>query len=146
MDAAALAHYLHCRIPLSSAMEVSVRSATRDSVTLAAPLDPNINDKRTAFGGSLATLGILAAWSLIRLRMLDEGLDGEIVIQSSEMAYLRPVTSAFMARSALITPTDWPRFAQTLTRRKRARIAVSADVIAEDAMAGRLTGAFVAFS
>lgn len=63
MIEADLQAYLHRQIPLSAAMQVSVVSATLDSVVLSAPLAPNINHKYTAFGGSVSALGILAAWS-----------------------------------------------------------------------------------
>ena len=82
MEIAALEQYLHRQIPLSAAMRVTVRGATLESVILAAPLEPNLNHKSTAFGGSLSALGILAAWSLVHLRLLEEGVKCEIVIQS----------------------------------------------------------------
>ncbi|MET0363375.1 MAG: YiiD C-terminal domain-containing protein, partial [Sphingobium sp.] len=52
MDRDSLQAYLHRQIPLSAAMQVSVQSAALESVTLSAPLEPNINHKSTAFGGS----------------------------------------------------------------------------------------------
>ena len=105
-----LQHYLHQQIPLSEAMQVSVVSVTADSVSLAAPLGPNINHKSTAFGGSLVTLGILAAWSLLHLRLVDEGLRCEVVIQSNHMDYDKPVTGPFIASSSLVDAGAWPAF------------------------------------
>lgn len=55
---------LHGNIPLTQAMQVRVLEIGPDSVRLGAPLSANINHHRTAFGGSLATLATLAAWSL----------------------------------------------------------------------------------
>ena len=137
--------YLHEQIPLSAAMEVSVRSASAEAVVLSAPLGPNINHKRTAFGGSIATLGILAAWSLLHLRLLEAGLRCEGVIQSSHMDYDKPITGAFEARSALAEPEGWPAFLKMLTRRKAARIAVASQLLFEDGVVGRFSGKFVAF-
>lgn len=137
--------YLHRQIPLSAAMQVSVLSANTDSVTLGAPLEPNINHKSTVFGGSASAVAILAAWSLLHLRLLDEGLDCEIVIQSNQMDYDRPITGAFTAASSMADPPAWPQFLKILTRRKRARFEVQSVLTYDDAIVGRLKGRFVAF-
>lgn len=75
-----LKRYLYTNIPLSEAMKVSVETATTDSVVLSAPLEPNINHKSTVFGGSASAVAILAAWSLVHLRLEREGHHSEIVI------------------------------------------------------------------
>lgn len=145
MIEADLQAYLHRQIPLSAAMHVSVVSATLDSVVLSAPLEPNINHKRTAFGGSVSALGILAAWSIVHLRLAAEGLDSEVVIQSNRMDYERPILGSFTAASSLADPSAWPAFAKLLARRKRARIEARSLLTYEGEVAGNLTGRFVAF-
>jgi thioesterase domain-containing protein len=140
-----LEQYLHMQIPLSAAMRVSVLSATVESVTLSAPLEPNINHKATAFGGSISALGILAAWSLLHLRLRDEGLACEVVIQSSHMDYDRPINGPFTAASSLDETSAWPAFLKTLARKKLARIGVRSLLTSEGVVAGRFTGKFVAF-
>ena len=122
-----------------------MQSATPESVTLSAPLEPNINHKSTVFGGSASALAILAAWSVLHLRLLDEGHDCEIVIQSSQMDYDRPITGTFTATSSLTDPSAWPTFLNMLTRKRRARIEVQSVLTFEAATAGRLKGRFVAF-
>jgi thioesterase domain-containing protein len=140
-----LERYLHRQIPLSAAMQVAVLSATAKSVTLGAPLAPNINHKSTVFGGSASAVAILAAWSLLHVRLLEEGLACEIVIQSNQMDYDRPITGAFTATSSLADISAWPEFLKMLTRRKRARVEVQSVLTFGDAIAGRLKGRFVAF-
>lgn len=137
--------YLHRQIPLSAAMQVSVLSATTQSVVLAAPLEPNINHKNTVFGGSASAVAILAAWSIVHLRLLDAGQDCEVVIQSNRMDYDRPITGAFTATSSLVDPSAWPAFLNMLIRRKRARIEAGSILTYENAHAARLSGKFVAF-
>jgi thioesterase domain-containing protein len=145
MENATLEQYLHRQIPLSAAMGVTVDVANSDSVVLAAPLEPNVNHKSTAFGGSISALAILAAWSLVHLRLLEEGLSCEVVIQSNRMDYERPITGRFSAASSLPDPAAWPAFLKTLVRRGVARIEVRSELMAEAAVAGRLSGRFVAF-
>jgi thioesterase domain-containing protein len=139
-----LERYLHQQIPLSAAMGVKALSATTQCVVLAAPLEPNINHKRTAFGGSISALGILAAWSLLHLRLVEARYDCEVVIQSSQMEYDRPITEAFAARSSL-TDSLWSTFLRTLARKKRARIEIQSSLVCQGVLAARLSGRFVAF-
>lgn len=140
-----LEKYLHEQIPLSAAMQVSVHSATMESVILSAPLEPNINHKSTVFGGSASALGILAAWSMLHLRLMDEGYHCEIVIQSHQMEYDRPISGRFTATSSLADTSAWPAFLKMLTRKKRARIEVQSSLAYSDAIVGRFKGKFVAF-
>ena len=144
MDPKQLEEYLHRQIPLSAAMQVTVRSVGTTSVVLAAPLEPNINHKSTVFGGSASALAILAAWSLLHLRLVAEGLHCEVVIQSNRMEYDSPIDGAFTATSMLPTTADWPLFLKILSRRKRARIEIASELTYRAAVAARLTGRFVA--
>jgi thioesterase domain-containing protein len=146
MDSPELEAYLHAHIPLSAAMQVSVRAVDADAVTLAAPLAPNINHRETVFGGSASALGILAAWSLLHTRMRAEGLHARLVIQSNAMDYDRPIFGDFTARSALAEADQWPRFMRMLARMRRARMRVNSVLESDGAVVGRLTGEFVALT
>lgn len=137
--------YLHQQIPLSAAMGMSVRSITETSVTLAAPLAPNINPKGTGFGGSASTLCILAAWSTLHVRLTDAGLTTEIVIHSNTMEYQRPIQGEFVATGAVSAEADWPGFLKMLESRKKARIEIEAALRCEGEAVGSFRGRFVAF-
>lgn len=140
-----LEKYLHTQIPLSAAMQVSVKSASTESVVLSAPLEPNINHKSTVFGGSASAVAILAAWSLLHLRLMSEHHDCQLVIQSHHMSYDRPIHGSFSAVSSIPDPSSWPAFLRMLLRKKRARIEAQAIITFDDAIAGRFQGSFVAF-
>lgn len=140
----ALERYLHDHIPLSAAMGVAVLAVAEDSVLLRAPLEPNINHRETVFGGSASALAILSAWSLLHTRLLRDGIACRLVIQRNTMEYERPIPSAFTARATLDSADVWPRFMNTLARRGRARVLVSAVLECGDDTVGRFTGEFVA--
>ncbi len=146
LTAAGLEDYLHAHIPLSAAMQVSVRALDADGVTLAAPLAPNINHRDTVFGGSASAVAILAAWSLLHTRMLAAGIATRLVIQSNTMDYDRPIAGDFTARSALAEPAQWDRFTRALARMGRARLRVTAVLLCDGEVAGRLSGEFVALA
>jgi thioesterase domain-containing protein len=136
--------YLHEHIPLSRAMQVGVVSVAPDAVLLQAPLAPNINHRETVFGGSASALAILAAWSLLHVRLQDEGFASRLVIQRNEMEYLEPIAGTFTARSALADAGGWPHFQRMLARKGRARIAVGSVLEFGGRTAGRFVGEFVA--
>ena len=145
MSPAELERYIHEHIPLSRAMAVSVRSVEHDAVILLAPLAPNINHRDTVFGGSASALAILAAWSLLHLRLRAEGITGRLVIQRNSMEYERPIVGEFTARSSLEPPGQWQKFTHTLARKGRGRVNVSAVLEQGDQVVGRFTGEFVAW-
>jgi thioesterase domain-containing protein len=144
LNRSALQKFLKDRIPLSTAMAVEVVSAEPDSVTLGAPLEPNINHRDTVFGGSAAAVAILSAWGLLFVRLRDEYPNATVVIQRHAMRHLRPITGAFTASSSLADPGAWDRFVTTYRRRKLARVSVKAFLHCGGEPVGELDAAFVA--
>lgn len=137
--------YLHAHIPLSAAMQVSVVAASRQAVTLGAPLAPNINHRSTAFGGSLSAVAILSAWSLVHLRLTAEGFRTRLVIQSNRMDYDLPVEGDFTATATLADEATWRLFCRMLGRKGLARIGARSVVTCGEIVGGRFEGEFVAF-
>ena len=144
MTPAEMTEYLRSRIPLTAAMDIRVLDCGVDRVRVAAPLAPNLNHRNTAFGGSLATLGILSGWALLHFGLREQGIkDAKLVIQKTECEYLEPVAGEFVAESRL--PQDeWPRFAAALAKGRRARITVGSEITAAGQLAVRAAGTFVA--
>jgi thioesterase domain-containing protein len=142
MDVNELEAFLRGRIPLSAAMAVEVRAASPSAVVIFAPLAPNLNHRDTAFGGSVSAMAILAAWSVLHVRMQAEGLTGRIVIRRNSMSYDRPIAADFTATAAAPDAADWARFRATLARNRTARIRVSAWIESAGERAGELEGEF----
>jgi thioesterase domain-containing protein len=143
MEASQLEEYLHERIPLSRAMAIEVQEATAARVRLLAPLAPNINHRETVFGGSASAVAILAAWSMVRVLMLDEGLAGRIVIRRSTMSYEQPMAAEFTATAGRPDPDEWARLGAALARGRPGRVRVTAVLECRDARTGELEGEFV---
>jgi thioesterase domain-containing protein len=140
-----LEQFLHQQIPLSRAMEVTAIDVSAESVQLSAPLAPNLNHRATVFGGSASSLAILAAWSLLHVRLRVSLPSASIVIQRQSMSYNRPIHGVFSARASLAQPAEWPRFLRLLTRRGKARICVTATLDFDGEQVGFFSGDFVAF-
>ncbi|WP_417450650.1 YiiD C-terminal domain-containing protein [Kordiimonas sp.] len=136
--------YLHSHIPISAPMGVTAIVASRDRVVLRAPLAANINHKHTAFGGSLQALATLSCWTLLHLNLRHSAKAGEIVISSSNINYIRPVTQDFEAEASLPEGNRWGLFLKTFERHGKARIQLTASVVENDELAIDYTGSFVA--
>ena len=140
-----LEQYLYKHIPLSKALQVSVLEVREDEVIVEAPLLANINHCSTVFGGSASAVAILAAWSLLYIRLKKEGINSQLVIQRNTMEYECPITGDFVARSSLTHSADWSKFIRILSRKGKARISVSSVLECNGKLVGHLKGDFVAF-
>ena len=144
MNPRELEHYLHEHIPLSAAMQVTVLEASPAQVRLAAPLAPNINHRRTVFGGSAAAVATLAAWALLHLRLTAEGFAGRLVIRRSEMDFEQAIAGEFEAEATAPDEERWQRFRSAVARGRPARIEMRATLSFAGARAGAFIGQFVA--
>ncbi|MGR9115130.1 MAG: YiiD C-terminal domain-containing protein [Gammaproteobacteria bacterium] len=144
MSPSELEKYLHDHIPISKAMEVCVVQVQPEAVILSAPLAPNINHRDTVFGGSASAVAILAAWSLLHIRLSGEGIASRLVIQSNTMSYERPIDGTFTAEAAIENAEAWKQFLRMFRRRGKARIKVTSVLHFGGQVAGRLEGEFVA--
>jgi thioesterase domain-containing protein len=145
IDPRAVEAYLHEHIPISAAMGITVVTASLDEVVLTAPLAPNVNHRSTAFGGSCASVAILAAWTLAHLRVMATGA-ARVVIQHGATDYLLPIRGGFIATCRLADEEAWTRFARTLERRGRARIELAATVTCEADVVAEFRGSYVAIA
>ncbi len=136
--------YLHAHIPLSAAMGVRVSSCSVAAVELTAPLEPNINHRATAFGGSLSAVAILSAWSWLHFVMRESGRSGRLVIQSNQIDYLEPVTGAFTARCAGVDAAAFAKFGRMFDRHGRARLRLDGTVRCGETLGATFSGEFVA--
>ena len=138
MSPAELQQFLHRNVPLSLAMQVGVDAIDAAQLVLSAPLPPNLNQHGTAFGGSAATLGVLAAWSLLHTRLT------QLVVQRSAMEYEAPMSGRFTATATLSAEADWDRFLVAYASHGKARIQVQAVLHSTGQRAGLFSGEFVA--
>lgn len=143
MERHAVQIYLEAHIPLSRAMGTRVLEADGDHVLLEAPLEPNLNHRGTGFGGSVATLAILAGWTLVHLRLRAEGVDARTVIQRSDVAYRRPVRDAFQARVVAPDQGTWDRFRRALRRFGKGRVPLRVQVLCDGGVVAEMEADYV---
>jgi thioesterase domain-containing protein len=136
--------YLHEHIPLSKAMAVSVSSIDSSGVILSAPLQPNINHRSTVFGGSISAVSILSAWTLVHVRLQMLTIPCQIVIQSSNIDYTKPIETDFQVCCLTPAERDWERFIATIIRHGKGRIVLNAEVYCQGILSGKFQGEYVA--
>jgi thioesterase domain-containing protein len=135
---------LYTDIPLTREMGLRVAAYDGQTLQLTAPLAPNVNDKGTAFGGSLYNLAVLCGWSLLRLKLNEAGLNEKnIVIHEANTRYLLPVTGELHAACTL-TGDVLNEFMQPLQKKGRARITLTVAIHQQDRTAVEFTGQYVA--
>ena len=131
-------------IPLTRHLGFEIVEANPFKVHLRARLDENINHKGTGFGGSLYTLAVLAAYSLVYLGLDKEKIKtNEIVIQKGEMKYLKPVTADFDIICEFNKPEMYQKFFYCLDRWGKVRELMKVEVLCKGDVCARLDGVFV---
>jgi thioesterase domain-containing protein len=146
MRAADLERYLHDHIPLSRALGVHVVHLGPELVRLSAPLAPNVNHRRTAFGGSVASLAILAGWSWLLARLADRSPLPRLVIQEETVEYLAPIDAEFEALCPAPAEAAWRRFVRALDERGRGRLELTTEVKSAGRVAAKFRGLYVAIA
>ncbi|MBU72545.1 MULTISPECIES: YiiD C-terminal domain-containing protein [Spongiibacter] len=137
-----LDEFIARHLPTAQHMQLAVADYDSRSLTLTAPLGPSINDKLTAFGGSIYVVAVMACWGMVYLRCVEQGLDPDIVVAKGEIDYMKPVDGDIVASSLPTDEADWTQFFEDFAERGRAKIALSSEVRIGDAVAARFSGLY----
>jgi len=133
-------------IPQVLAMQVELAGESDGRQRLRAPLAPNVNDKGTAFGGSLVSLMTLAGWCLVSGRLERAGLEAEVYVADSLVHYLAPLRADLEAE-AWLEEGGWDSFLAAFRERGKARCRIAACVrLPDGGEATRFSGRFVALA
>lgn len=128
MTQLAILDQLFENMPPVAAMRIRASGFDGGVLRLSAPLAANVNDKNCAFGGSLASLMTLASWGWLMLKLAEEGLEAEVYVADSTIRYLAPLHDDLNGEGRLREDQDWPAILRCLVERKRARVAMLAEM------------------
>ncbi|WP_373089802.1 YiiD C-terminal domain-containing protein [Zhongshania sp.] len=142
MNGKALDNFIGLYLPTAQHMQLSVKSYDGKSLRLHAPLGPSINDKLTAFGGSIYCVAVMACWGMTYLRCVDYGLDPDIVVAEASIEYLKPIPDDIIAQSLVADERDWQRFFQHFEARGRAKINLCSEIKVNGEVAVRFKGLY----
>lgn len=136
--------YLHSHIPMTAHMGVEVVAWDGETVRLSAPLAPNLNHRETAFGGSIAGLGIISGWTLLHLKLREAGYHRRLVVFRSQTEFTAPIEDTFEAVTRLADPGMWPKLIRGLDRKGIGRATVTTEIVCGTAVAATQEATYVA--
>jgi thioesterase domain-containing protein len=131
-------------IPITLAMGLTVVTASSSNVILNFKLADNRNHKGTAFGGSQYSACALACYGLFLVGIREKGFPtNNIVISDGEINYKAPVEDNFIATAI------WPEksrsvFFDKLTKKKKSKISLTAEISSAGKICTTFKGDFVA--
>lgn len=141
----ALRVYTRELVPLA-AMQVRVAGYDGSRLRMEAPLALNMNDKGSAFGGSMTSLMTYAGWGLVTLHLHEAGLRADVFVADSAVRYKKPLYADLHADAELAPEEAWAPFLATLVQRGRARIQLQARIVSEGELMADLSGRYVAIA
>lgn len=143
MEKHKLEEIIHEEIPITLPMAIKVVDARKDRLALSMELQPNINHKSTAFGGSLYVLCVLTGWAYLYNRLHELKMNAHIVIQKSDIDYRSPVTSDFSASCESVDEVQIEKLVKTFSRADRARIELPVKILHAGKIAVSFHGNYV---
>jgi len=132
----------HLSAHIAPARALGLELVGIDPVTIAAPLGPNVNDKGTAFAGSLFSAAALAGWLQLTQWCAARTLEAQIVLQKADAQFLAPARAPFRAIARESSAQERERLAVLLARRGRGRIALAVEVSCEATLVMRLAAVY----
>ncbi len=115
---------IHCEVPLTKQMQWQVKSITKQKLIANAPLQPNINDKGTFFGGSSAALMTISGWAWVKFQLESLEINHDVVIHHSHMRWKKPQTKTMSIQVLPEKQVHWPSIVKQLQQGNKAPIKV----------------------
>lgn len=139
-----LENKLHSQIPMTKLMSLKIKEYNEKELITTAPLDININDKGTAFGGSLATMTIISSWSICWLISKELGFDSNnIVVIKNENSYKKPVTKDIICHTKKPSKEELQILKEKLNIKKSASIKIYSEIIEDGEVCVEFEGYYV---
>jgi thioesterase domain-containing protein len=118
-------------IPLTRAMGIRVEYYDGQRLELRAPLAPNVNDKGTAFGGSISSMLTLVGWGVIWIECGRADIDCDVVIHKGNISYNKPVYGELCAVCRAPGADELEQFLERLQKKGRARLQLQSELLSE---------------
>jgi thioesterase domain-containing protein len=123
-----LKHFFIDHLPITQYMGLEVESYNGDTLILTAPLEPNVNDKQTAFGGSLYNMAVMACWGMIYLKTQEQHILCNQVVTEGSIKYIAPVEGRIRAICHAPSEEELTGFFEHFERKGKARISLESAI------------------
>ncbi|WP_168014813.1 YiiD C-terminal domain-containing protein [Halomonas salinarum] len=115
-------HWLEAAIPLVPQLGITDMHWENEALVWSLSLAPNLNDKGTGFGGSLAAQVTLIGWCWATLWLRAQGRDQDVVVAEATQRFQAPVTGDYRLVCRPEDPAGPAALAERLTSRGKGRI------------------------
>ena len=130
-------------LPITQYLNMRSYEYTGASFSLAIDLAPSINDKLTAFGGSLFCVSVMNCWGMVYLQGRQRGINPNMVVSHAEIDYLAPVDDeVIIATCHQPDDANWDDFFASFNHRGKARAKVSSTIVCNGKDAVRFNGQY----
>ncbi|AFS77496.1 thioesterase YiiD [Gottschalkia acidurici 9a] len=137
--------FLYQQIPITKEMGFNILEFTQSKVRISARLEPNINHKSTAFGGSINSLMTVCGWALVFKNIKEIDPYAHIVIQKSNINYVQPIREDFVAECSLTDEESKRKFLNMYERHKKSRININVYCYKQETLLAEYEGQYVVF-
>ncbi len=130
---------MHQDIPLTAAMQLSLQSFDGQTLMFHVPLAPNINDKGTAFAGSITSLGCITGWALLTLWSESRLGACQCAVYDAQFHFSQPLKGDFTATVSL---PDMSHLIDSLERKGKGKVSLDIALADSHGVAARLHGRY----
>ena len=135
--------YIETNIPVTKAMGMTIKTLSREEVTLSAPIKENINHRGSAFGGSIDSLFLTTGWAFIRF-LIDHYIPTPIIVGSKGSTnFQKPVLKDFESTLTMPGDSEVDKFLDTFDRFGKARITLHATITEDGQICASFAGDYV---
>ncbi len=134
--------FLHQRIPLSKAINCQVIDCNNKSITLYAPKFANTVEGDTLYGGSILSLGLMAAWALLHISL--HRLDYEPLARLQRADWktqpeYNELGTSITAKCSLPSDKEWQQFLRMLSRRAKSKLTLESRIVNDETILATLS-------
>lgn len=141
IDSRLLANF-NAMLPLQQ-MQARVLEFDGRHMRIAAPIAANLNDKGTAFGGSMTSLITIAGWLLVSQGLIEDDLFPDVYVTESNAHFSSTVTTDMVA-SAWLASNSFDSLALQMRRRGKVRVRTAGKLEGADGRSGAVMTAVYA--
>ncbi|MBZ9557352.1 MULTISPECIES: YiiD C-terminal domain-containing protein [unclassified Modicisalibacter] len=139
-DLAAFQAWLEQAIPLVGHLGLQSMAWEDDALVWQLRLAPNLNDKGSGFGGSLAAQATLIGWTWTTLWLRARGRRQDVVVAHASQRYLAPVTADYRLICRPQTAQGASDLQASLRERGKGRLALAQQLYVGDTLCFQAEG------
>ena len=134
----------HKEIPMTKMMGLKLVSSDEKELITTIPIDININDKGTAFGGSSNSLSIISGWFVCTIIAKKLDLENsEIAIVKNQSSFLAPIKNDLICHSKFPNNEEIEKIKNKLLNKGVSSVKIQSQIIEEEKVCLDFDGVYV---